>query len=120
MEGASLIKQTQQTNDPITGENTTWQIPEQPPPQSIQTPQKDQSHPIPPIVLIDSIPLPMYNKHIDHKHLQKEIQRATFLINQYKTHSIYNKMDELLNTDFRLDSIKNGLLQFSQNLTRTS
>ena len=36
-----LIQQTQQTNDPITGENTTWQIPEQPPPQSTMSILKD-------------------------------------------------------------------------------
>ena len=52
--------------------------------------------------------------------LEKEIQRTLYLINQYKSHTIYNKMDELLNTDIRLDTIKNELLQFSQNFNRTS
>jgi hypothetical protein len=49
-------------------------IPE-PIPQAIPVPQKDQSHPIPPDIIIDSdIQLPIHNKHIHHKNLQNMIQ----------------------------------------------
>ena len=45
------------------------------PPQTIPVPQNDQSHPIPPEIIIESnIELPIHNKHIYHKNLQKEIQ----------------------------------------------
>jgi hypothetical protein len=41
-----------------------------PPPQTIPNPQTDQSHPIPPEIIMDSdIQLPMHNKHMDHKNL---------------------------------------------------
>jgi hypothetical protein len=50
-------------------------IPE-PIPQAIPMPEKDQSHPIPPDIIIDSnIQLPIHNKHIHHKYLQNMIQR---------------------------------------------
>jgi hypothetical protein len=49
-------------------------IPE-PPEQYKPNPQTDQSHPIPPEILIDSnIQIPIHNKHMDHRNLQKEIQ----------------------------------------------
>jgi hypothetical protein len=49
-------------------------IPE-PIPQAIPVPQKDQSHPIPPDIIIDSdIQLPIHNKHMHHKNLQNMIQ----------------------------------------------
>jgi hypothetical protein len=45
-----------------------------PPPQVIPVPT-DQSHPIPPEIIMDSdIQIPIHNKHMDHKNLQKEIQ----------------------------------------------
>ena len=52
-------------------------IPE-PPPQTIAVPQNDQSHPIPPDIIIDSdINTPIHNKHMYHKNLQKEIKPQT-------------------------------------------
>ena len=49
-------------------------IPE-PPEQYKPNPQTDQSHPIPPEILIDSnIQISIHNKHMNHKNLQKEIQ----------------------------------------------
>jgi hypothetical protein len=46
-----------------------------PPPQVIPNPQTDQSHPIPPEIIMDSdIQIPIHNKHMDHKNLQKEIK----------------------------------------------
>jgi hypothetical protein len=45
-----------------------------PPPQVIPVPT-DQSHPIPPEIIMDSdIQIPIHNKHMDHKNLQKEIK----------------------------------------------
>jgi hypothetical protein len=46
-----------------------------PPPQTIPVPQTDQSHPIPPDIIIDSdIQLPMHNKHMYNKNLQNMLQ----------------------------------------------
>jgi len=46
-----------------------------PPPQAIPISQKDHSHPLPPEILIDSdFQLPIHNKHMDHKNLQKIVQ----------------------------------------------
>ncbi len=43
--------------------------------EPIPIPQTDQSHPIPPEIIIDSnIQLPIHNKHIHHKHLQNQLQ----------------------------------------------
>ncbi len=52
--------------------------------------------------------------------LQNEINNTNDIINQYKSHLIFNKMEDLLNTDPRLEILKNALLHFIQNLNRTS
>jgi hypothetical protein len=44
-----------------------------PPPQTIPVPQTDQSHPIPPEIIMDSdIQLPIHNKHMNHKIYKKK------------------------------------------------
>ncbi len=46
-----------------------------PPPQTIPNPQTDQSHPIPPEIIMDSdVQIPIHNKHMNNKNLQKEIK----------------------------------------------
>jgi hypothetical protein len=52
-------------------------IPE-PIPQYVPNPQSDQSHPIPPDIIIDSnISTPIHNKHMAHKNLKNIIQPQT-------------------------------------------
>jgi hypothetical protein len=49
-----------------------------PQPQYIPNPQLDQSHPIPPEIIIDSnISSSIHNKHTKHKNLQNQIKPQT-------------------------------------------
>ena len=56
-----------------------------PPPQTIPVPQTDQSHPIPPEIIMDSnISSLIHDKHTHNKNLQKEIKPQVPKINQPK------------------------------------
>ena len=80
----SIISNQAQKTDKIPIKDTVKPlnpvIPE-PPPQPIPIPQKDQSHPIPPEIIIDSnFQIPMHNKHMHHKNLQNQLQPQTPII----------------------------------------